>query len=479
MDSSNKYSVNNYDVSLILSWYRGNEIAIPEIQRPFIWDSTKVRNLIDSLYQGYPIGYLIIWKDPNVKLKDGSSSEGKKILIDGQQQIMALITSILGEEVINKDYTKSRIAIAFQPLYEKFEVLNPAIQKDSAWIPDIGPIISGKTSLISSINEYKKKNPSIPLEKLEHPIESLKKIMNRPIGVIELGHDLEIETVTEIFIRINSAGVPLNQADFAMSKIASNEIYGGNQLRKSIDYFCHLARAPEFYENIKKFDSEFVKTESFQKISWLKDEIDDLYDPSYSDLLRVAFTSQFNRGQLSDLVNLLSGRNFETREYEAGIAEESFEKLRQGVYNFSKEDNFKKFLMIIRSAGFTSRDLVRSKSTLNFAYVLFLKLKAQNVNPSNIERFVRKWFVMSILTERYSSSPESQFDYDIRNISTGDFRDFFNEIEAGNLSDAFWETTLIQKLRTPCCKQSLLQFIPCSSNQIEPQRFPLSRHNGA
>jgi hypothetical protein len=295
----------------------------------------------------------------------------------------------------------------------------------------------------------KKKNPSIPLEKLEHPIESLKKIMNRPIGVIELGHDLEIETVTEIFIRINSAGVPLNQADFAMSKIASNEIYGGNQLRKSIDYFCHLARAPEFYENIKKFDSEFVKTESFQKISWLKDEIDDLYDPSYSDLLRVAFTSQFNRGQLSDLVNLLSGRNFETREYEAGIAEESFEKLRQGVYNFSKEDNFKKFLMIIRSAGFTSRDLVRSKSTLNFAYVLFLKLKAQNVNPSNIERFVRKWFVMSILTERYSSSPESQFDYDIRNISTGDFRDFFNEIEAGNLSDAFWETTLIQKLRTP------------------------------
>jgi hypothetical protein len=130
--------------------------------------------------------------------------------------------------------------------------------------------------------------------------------------MIELASDLGIETVTEIFIRINSKGVVLSQADFAMSKIASNTEYGGNELRKAIDYFCHLAIAPEFYKHIIDNDTEFAATDYFQKMKWLKSENEDLYDPEYTDLIRVAFTSQFNRGRLSDLVSLLSGRNFET-----------------------------------------------------------------------------------------------------------------------------------------------------------------------
>ena len=280
-------------------------------------------------------------------------------------------------------------------------------------------------------------------------IENLKKIMDRPIGLIELGHNLEIETVTEIFIRINSAGVPLNQADFAMSKIASNESLGGITLRKSIDYFCHLVRAPEFFDLIKNGDQEFAKTEVFQKISWLKNENEDLYEPSYSDMLRVAFTSEFNRGKLADLVSLLSGRNFETREFEEQIARDSFSKLGEGVEKFVNETNFKRFLMVIKSAGFSSPDLIRSTNAVNFAYVLFLKLKSQGYNPSEIEKYVRKWFVMSLLTERYSASPESQFDYDLRNISTRGFKEVFGEIEAGDLSEAFWENTFLQNLRTP------------------------------
>lgn len=449
MDLKQKYSVNDYDVEIVLNWYRSNEIAVPEIQRPFIWDSTKVRNLLDSLYQGYPIGYLIVWKNPNVKLKDGSSSEGKKILIDGQQSVMSLITSILGQEVINKEYAKARITISFNPVKEKFEVFNPAIQKDVAWIQDIGPIVSGETRVSTAIAEYCAKNPSAKRETVEDAIENLKKIMDRPIGLIELGHNLEIETVTEIFIRINSAGVPLNQADFAMSKIASNESLGGITLRKSIDYFCHLVRAPEFFDLIKNGDQEFAKTEVFQKISWLKNENEDLYEPSYSDMLRVAFTSEFNRGKLADLVSLLSGRNFETREFEEQIARDSFSKLGEGVEKFVNETNFKRFLMVIKSAGFSSPDLIRSTNAVNFAYVLFLKLKSQGYNPSEIEKYVRKWFVMSLLTERYSASPESQFDYDVRNISTRGFKEVFGEIEAGDLSEAFWENTFLQNLRTP------------------------------
>jgi hypothetical protein len=142
--------------------------------------------------------------------------------------------------------------------------------------------------------------------------------------VIELDGDLDIETVTEIFIRVNSAGAELSQADFAMSKIASNETFGGNTLRKAIDYFCHLAVAPEFYGKIKEHDTAFAGTEFFQQMSWIRNENDDIYDPSYTDMLRVAFTSEFKRGKLEDLVALLSGRNFETKQFEESIAESSF-----------------------------------------------------------------------------------------------------------------------------------------------------------
>src|SRR5438067_2197711 len=168
--STQRYSVTPHPIETLLTWVKSGEIAIPEIQRPFVWESTKVRNLLDSLYQGYPVGYLIAWRNPTVKLKDGTPSAGKRILIDGQQ------------------------------------------------------------------------------------------------------------LVTEIFIRVNSAGAELSQADFAMSKIAANETYGGNLLRKAIDYFCHLAVAPEFLGRIEKGDKIFAASEFFPEMRWLKDVNDDIYD---------------------------------------------------------------------------------------------------------------------------------------------------------------------------------------------------------
>ena len=325
-----KYSVNQHLIETILAWVNSGEIAIPEIQRPFVWDSSKVRDLMDSLYQGYPIGYVIAWRNPNVKLKDGSLSEGKKVLIDGQQRVTALTAAILGQYVINKNYQRVKIKIAFNPIEERFEVQNPAILKDKVWLHDITDAFSGKISLLKLVRDYSALNPDIDEDLIENSFSRLISIVKKPIGMIELAPELDIETVTEIFIRINSKGVVLSQADFAMSKIASDTDNGGNELRKAIDYFCHLAIAPDFYKHIVDNDKDFAKTEFFQKMSWLKTENEDLYDPSYNDLIRVAFTSQFNRGRLSDLVSLLSGRNFETRSYETEIAEQSFLKLKNG-----------------------------------------------------------------------------------------------------------------------------------------------------
>ncbi len=121
-----------------------------------------------------------------------------------------------------------------------------------------------------------------------------------------------------------------------MSKIAVNESYGGNLLRKAIDYFCHLAVAPEFFSKIEKGDPDFIASPFWSRMTWLKGVNDDLYDPTYTDMLRVAFTSKFERGKLQDLVALLSGRNFETREYEEAIVEDAFARLQEGVHAFMK-----------------------------------------------------------------------------------------------------------------------------------------------
>lgn len=444
-----KYSVNQQLIETILSWVKSEEIAIPEMQRPFVWDATKVRDLMDSLYQGFPVGYLIVWRNPDVNLKDGSTSEGKKILIDGQQRVTALKAAILGAKVMNKDYKWVNINIAFNPIDEKFEVSNPAIEKDETWIPNISEIFSQNTNFLDAVDKYYSKNQSkIDKNKLYERLDHLKKLINKQIGLIELNSDLDIEDVTEIFIRINSEGVVLGQSDFVMSKIAAAPQYDGPALRKAIDYFCHLAVMPEFYNQLTEVDEDFKATDYFAKMSWLKNEKDDLYDPKYTDMIRVAFTREFERGKLADLVSLLSGRNFETRTFEESIAAESFSRLKYSILDFMNETNFKRFLMIIKSSGFISQNMIRSQNTLNFAYISYLKLKEKNYAPEDIESLVRRWFVMSILTGRYSGSAESMIDFDIKNISEYGFAEYLSRVENADLSSAFWESALVQHLDT-------------------------------
>ncbi len=442
-----RYSVTQVPIRNLFAWIDSGEIAIPEIQRPFVWDAVKVRKMLDSLFMGYPVGYLIAWRNPNVKLKDGSTSFGKRIIIDGQQRITALMAAILGFEVVNKDYKRVRIKIAFHPIKQQFEVSNPAIEKDISWLPDIADVFDSKTSLFNLVTDYCQKNPGATNDEIFSSIESLRGIVNNQIGLIDLDSELDIETVTEIFIRVNSAGVPLSQADFAMSKIAVNEIYGGNMLRKAIDYFCHLAIAPEFFQELKN-DEDFANSEFMHQMSWLRRENDDLYDPSYTDMLRVAFTSEFRRGRLEDLVALLSGRNFETRQYEDVIVEDSFNRLEKGINQFMNEDHFQRFIMIIRSAGFVNASMIRSQNSLNFAYILYLTLRDQGFPNADIDLYVRRWFVMSILTGRYSSSPESTFDQDIRQIHELGVEKYADIQIRGQLSDAFWKSVLPQALNT-------------------------------
>ena len=471
--SIQQYSVNQYPIETLLTWIKSDEIAIPDIQRPFVWNATKVRDFIDSLYAGYPVGYLITWRNPAVRLRDGTQSVGKRILIDGQQRVKALLVALLGEPVINRDYQQTRISIAFHPGEQRFEVANPVIRRDQGWISDIATVFAPDARMRQLVDEYCAANRDVDTYQIDERMERLRSIRNNSLGLIELNANLDVETVAEIFVRINSQGVPLNAADFAMSKMAASEQYDGHRLRKCIDYFCHLVVKPEAYGKLVN-DDDFANTDYFHSMEWLRHDKEDLYDPSYTDLLRVAFTSEFKRGRLADLVALLSGRNFETRTFEEVITEESFRKLKEAVLRYMNETNFKRFIMILRSTGFVDKSMIRSQNTLNFAYILYLTLRAQGTKAAEIETLVRRWFVMSVLTARYTGSPETTFGVDMRNIDEQGARQYLDTIEQAELSEAFWNVGLPQQMDTSVASSAYFNVFLASQVKANDKGF-LSR----
>jgi len=183
-------------------------------------------------------------------------------------------------------------------------------------------------------------------------------------------------------------------------------------------------------------------------MKWIAKENEDLYDPSYTDMLRVAFTSEFGRGRLQDLVALLSGRNFETREYEDAIAEESFAKLKNGIMNFINETKFLRFVMIIKSTGLIDSSLIGSQNVINFAYIVYLHGRSEGMNQAKLETLVRQWIIMPMLTGRYSGQPESAFDQDIRQIKAMGLAAYTKLIIETELSESFWTLFLPQQLQT-------------------------------
>lgn len=448
----NKYNIESKTIDTILGFIKNKSIVIPEMQRPFVWKNTQVRDLIDSLYEEYPVGYLVIWQNPDVRDKStGELSVGKQILIDGQQRVTALIAAICGERVLDDDFQEKNIRIAYNPFplegENRFEVLTAAISRDRRWIPDISVLFQPGFNQWTFVEEFAKANPEHPKNEINTAIQSVIDIRNRQIGFIVLDKDLSIDIVTEIFIRINSKGTTLNQADFVMSTIAADEKYGGNLLRKSIDYFCHLSANAAFLQQIEKDDS-FKKSEYYSAIKWAADGDMSIYSPTFDDVIRVAFTSQYERGKLANLVDLLHGRNFETMSYEESVMEESFRKFSTGVKQFQTKYYFCQFQEAVKSAGFIKEDMIRSRMAMDFAYALFLRLhEMPAIEKTKIAHYVCKWFAMSVLTGRYTGSPESVMDKDLRNIKTKGFLACLEE-NLANLSDTFWQVTLPQNLQS-------------------------------
>lgn len=451
---ADNYKITQYSVSSILGYVENSQIAIPEIQRPFVWKGEEVRALIDSLYEGYPIGYLIVWQNSQVRVRNFGKGGTKKILIDGQQRVTALMAALLGKEVLDEQYQSHRIRIAFNPLAgkgeERFAVCDTKHEEDSRWIPDISIFFRRDFSFRQFEKEYKEANPDEDFTPLEESVDTLKEIVKHQVGVIELSFLLDIDVVSEIFIRINLQGKLLNQEDFVMSKISVNEQYGGDYIRNCIDYFCHLLREPSFYQVLQQNETEFFNSEYGKALTWCQNEEQSLYIPSYADVLKVVLISYFGKTRIGDLVHLLSGRDgekkgFSKKEISKKVSEEAFEKFGAGVKAFVCEENFQGFQKALKKAGYSCSRLLYSQSVLNYCYAMYLLMYRQGIGEKERESLLSKWITMAMITGHYQSGGESTVQKDYANAQEEGFASYLAQIEELKLTDEFYNNILPEK----------------------------------
>ncbi len=451
------YHVDNVTIEEILGWIKQGKIGLPEMQRPFVWSTAKVRDLIDSLYNGYPIGYIVTWQNPTVGLKNESSSNNKEIIIDGQQRLTALKAALSGEKVVSQQYITKRIKISFKPSTGEFNTLNSAIEKDPLWINDISDIFKSDFNSYSYVTDNAKKLGMAP-EDLGATLQKLLAIRQSEIGDIKLGYNLSIGAVTDIFNRINSKGVSLSSADLAMSRLSADTIHGGNNLRKQIEYFVQLLNDPNLLENIVKFDSDFANTKEFNQIKWIASEINPIYKPRYADILHLILATSFKRGKLSDMVSLISGRNFEARNYSEEGMKANYAKMQAGATLVFNKSNFQRYLMILRDMGMRNSGKLGlvGHGVFNFGYILFLYLhRSTNLSQEKIASYLKRWIIMSALTGRYSGSSETITESDLKMISRdANPINVLDDILDREMNDSFWNGTLPNMLRVQSTQAS-------------------------
>lgn len=451
------YHVDNVTIEEILGWIKQGKIGLPEMQRPFVWSTAKVRDLIDSLYNGYPIGYIVTWQNPTVGLKNESSSNNKEIIIDGQQRLTALKAALSGEKVVSQQYITKRIKISFKPSTGEFNTLNSAIEKDPLWINDISDIFKSDFNSYSYVTDNAKKLGMAP-EDLGATLQKLLAIRQSEIGDIKLGYNLSIGAVTDIFNRINSKGVSLSSADLAMSRLSADTVHGGNNLRKQIEYFVQLLNDPNLLENIVKFDSDFANTKEFNQIKWIASEINPIYKPRYADILHLILATSFKRGKLSDMVSLISGRDFEARNYSEEGMKANYEKMQAGATLVFNKSNFQRYLMILRDMGMRNSGKLGlvGHGVFNFGYILFLYLHlSTNLSQEKIASYLKRWIIMSALTGRYSGSSETITESDLKMISRdANPINVLDDILDREMNDSFWNGTLPNMLRVQSTQAS-------------------------
>jgi hypothetical protein len=351
----------DYDLSDLLHYVDLGDIGLPDIQRPFVWSNAKVRDLFDSMYKGFPVGYLLFWENAQVtgarQIGEGDKAHEhpNRLIVDGQQRLTSLYAVFRGKKVLDSDYRERSIEVAFNPKTRKFEVADAAIRRDPEWIPNISALwVSGRSSR-KIVNDYLdrvgKKSPLTDDEEevIAHNLDSLFDLQRYPFTALEIASSVDEEEVADIFVRINSEGVKLNQADFILTLLSVFWDKG----RRELEAFCRAARkAPSAGEPPSPFN-HFI-------------------EPDPDQLLRVSIALGFARGRLKSVYQILRGKDPETGQVSTDFRDAQFKTLEKAQAHVLNLTNWHQFLSALIGAGFRSGELISSQSALVYAYAFYL-----------------------------------------------------------------------------------------------------------
>lgn len=422
-----------FTLGSLMNYIELGEIGLPDIQRPFVWKNSKVRDLFDSMYRGYPVGYLLFWEnalDGGQKAigTDAKQKPPRLLIVDGQQRLTSLYAVIRGIPVLRENYAAERIEIAFNPLLGSFEVADAAIRKDRSFIPNISNIWNKSNDLFAIVEEYLKGlklSREVTAEedkRVKSAITRLHGMLSFPFTAMELSATVDEEQVAEVFVRINSKGKTLNQADFVLTLMSVFWDEGRAQLER----FCRSAR-----EAPKGGPSAFNY----------------FFEPDPDHLLRVSVGLAFRRARLTHVYSILRGKDLESGEFSEERRDQQFQILKQCQERTLNLVYWHDFLKAIRQSGHCSRQTISSQSVLVFAYTLYLIGRTElAVEEHELRRVIARWFFMCALSGRYSSSPESKMEYDLarlRPVKTADqFVDLLDRLCDETLTQDFWDITL-------------------------------------
>ena len=399
-----------YSLSKLIDDIEMGQIGLPDIQRPFVWKNSKVRDLFDSMFRGYPVGYFLFWEN---RVGDKTKQIGVNIhqkipdllIVDGQQRLTSLFAVLKGIAIIRETYETEKIEIAFRPTDGKFEVCDAAIRRDPEYLPSISDLFGIDASQYKIIGDYldglsahRIKNDAVLSDSerklCEQSLQQLFNLMNYPFTTLQLSASIDEEQVADVFVRINSEGKKLNQADFILTLMSVFWEEG----RKELESFCRASRLPS--KGSPNPFNHFV-------------------DPSPDQLLRVAVGLAFRRARLKSAYAVLRGKDMVTEKFSDEQRVKQFARLKEAQSQVLNLSHWHDFLGLIKQAGFTGGNSISSEITVYYTYTLFLIAKIDlKVNSNTLNQVIGRWFFMASITSRYTGSgAESSMERDLADLA--------------------------------------------------------------
>lgn len=456
----------DYDLSGLLHYIDIGDIGLPDIQRPFVWPNAKVRDLFDSMYRGFPVGYLLFWENGNSNGAKHIGVDGKqhtvpsRLIVDGQQRLTSLYAVFRGKKVLDANYQQRQIEVAFRPRDGKFDVADAAIRKDPEWITNISDIwASGKPSyqmVKGFLKQLESKGPVTEEDEvtISHSLDRLFDLQKYPFTALEIAPSVDEEQVADIFVRINSEGVRLNQADFILTLMSVFWDEG----RRDLESFCRQSRLPP---------SAGMPASPFNHF----------LQPDPDQLLRVAVAYGFQRGRLKSIYQVLRGKDLDTGTFSSERRDAQFQRLQQSQAETIDLTNWHQFLSCLIGAGFRSGEMISSQNALLYAYAFYLYgRKRFGVAEHQLQKLIGRWFFAASLTGRYTSSPESVMDGDMNRIKAvtdaAGFCAMIEEMMANELTNDFWTVTLPSNLNSSSARNpELFAYVAAQNRLAAPVLF--------